>query len=233
MTQRLLLLSNSTNHGQAYLGHCEDEIRRHFGSARRVLFVPFALQDHAGYAAKARERFEEMGLELDSLHTATDPVAAVSQAEGMFVGGGNTFRLLLRLQEAELLDSIRARVKEGMPYMGASAGTNMAGPTIKTTNDMPIVQPHSFQALGLVSYQINPHYLDPDPGSTHMGETRETRIREFLEENDACVVGLREGGWLEVSGAQSTLRGPKSARVFRRDQEPLEVSPGSILEPLI
>src|SRR6185369_1305730 len=192
-TQRVLLISNSTLHGSGYLDHAESEIRSFLGDAKRVLFVPYALFDRDKYAANARQRFQKMGYELTSVHTAANPVAAVNETDAVFIGGGNTFRLLKALYDFDLLDAIRARVSNGMPYIGSSAGSNVAAPTIKTTNDMPIVQPPSFEALGLVSFQINPHYLDPDPNSRHMGETREERIVQFLEENDTSVVGLREG----------------------------------------
>jgi dipeptidase E len=152
----------------------------------------------------------------------------LTTAEAVFVGGGNTWRLLKALYEMDLLALIRARVLEGsLLYAGASAGSNVAGPTIKTTNDMPIVETPSLQALGLVSFQINPHYLDPDPASKHMGETRETRLREFHEENDTPVVGLREGAILRVEGESIVLKGQAGARLFRRGQEPVEVALGS------
>jgi dipeptidase E len=198
-----------------------------------VLFVPHALKDHAGYAAKARAAFEEIGFGLDSLHDASDPARAVEAAEALFCGGGNSFRLLASLYRMELLALIRRRVSQGMPYTGASAGSNLACPTIRTTNDMPIVEPPSLDALGLVSFQINPHYLDPAPGSTHMGETRETRIREFHEENDVPVVGLREGAILRIEGESVELRGRAGARIFRRGQEPVEVTPVSAIESLV
>jgi dipeptidase E len=153
----------------------------------------------------------------------------LDEAEAVFVGGGNTFRLLARLQQAGLVETLRDRVAAGMRYMGASAGTNLACPTIRTTNDMPVVQPVDFVALGLVPFQVNPHYLDPDPASAHMGETREERIREYLEENDAPVVGLREGSWIAVEGAVARLEGPRPARLFRRGRDPEEIDPGSDL----
>ncbi|HZM48863.1 MAG TPA: dipeptidase PepE, partial [Vicinamibacteria bacterium] len=151
----------------------------------------------------------------------------------VFVGGGNTFRLLKTLQDSELLEPLRRRVRDGLPYLGASAGTNITCPTIKTTNDMPIVQPPRFEALGIVPFQINPHYLDPDPGSRHMGETREDRIREFHEENDVPVVGLREGAWLRIEGTGGQVGGAASARVFRRGRAPEELALGSSLQALL
>ena len=230
---RLLLLSTSKLYGSEYLDHAEAEIRDFLGMIRRVLFVPFAIADQDGYAAKTRERFAGMGYGLDSLHEADDKQQAVSEAEAIFIGGGNTFRLLKTLYDYELLPLIKARVGAGMPYMGASAGSNVAGPTIRTTNDMPIVEPPSFNALGLVPFQINPHYLDPDPASTHMGETREERLLQFLEENDTTVVGLREGAWLRVEGGTTMLKGSSGARLFRKGQPPVEVSPGSDVRELL
>jgi dipeptidase E len=226
-TQRVLLISNSTLYGSGYLDHAESEIRSFLGDAKRVLFVPYALFDRDKYAATARQRFQKMGYELTSVHTAENPVAAVNETDAVFIGGGNTFRLLKALYEFDLIDAIRNRVSNGMPYIGSSAGSNVAAPTIKTTNDMPIVQPPSFNALGLVSFQINPHYLDPDPSSKHMGETREERIIQFLEENDTPVVGLREGAMLKIENGETILRGSTGARIFRRGIVPLEISPGA------
>jgi len=233
MARKLLLISTSTVHGTRYLEHAYDELREVLAGARRVLFIPHALKDHAGYAAKARAAFEEIGFGLDSLHEAQDAERAVREADAVFCGGGNTFRLLDALIGLDVLDALRERAAEGMPYTGASAGSNLACPTIMTTNDMPIVEPASFDALGLVSFQINPHYLDPLPGSTHMGETRETRIREYHEENARPVVGLREGAMLRVEGPRVELRGRAGARVFRRGQEPVEVAPVASIEALV
>ena len=232
-TMRLLLISNSTLHGSGYLDHAETEIRDFLGELKHVLFVPFALFDRDKYAATARERFHRMGYELTSIHTVANPVQAVKETDAMFIGGGNTFRLLKALYEFDLLDVIRERVNARMPYIGSSAGSNMACPTIKTTNDMPIVQPPSFNALGLVSFQINPHYLDPDPNLKHMGETREERIIQFLEENDTPVVGLREGAMLRMENGETILRGSTGARIFRRGFEPVEISPGTKLNGIV
>lgn len=230
--KRLLLISNSTLHGSGYLDHAESEIRSFLGDAKRVLFMPYALFDRDKYAANARQRFQKMGYELTSVHTAANPVAAVNETDAVFIGGGNTFRLLKALYEFDLIDAIRNRVSNGMPYIGSSAGSNVAAPTIKTTNDMPIVQPPSFEALRLVLFQINPHYLDPDPNSKHMGETREERIVQFLEENDTPVVGLREGAMLRIENGETILRGSTGARVFRKGVQPVEISPGTRLDNL-
>jgi len=218
---RLLLISSSNVHGYGYLDHPEAEMRAFLEGNRRVAFVPFAAHDHEAYTTKVRERLSRMNLDVV-------PIDEFDHADAIFVGGGNTFRLLKTLHERDLLAPIRDRVRAGLPYLGSSAGTVIAAPTMKTTNDMPIVQPPSFDALGLIDFQINPHYLDPEPDSTHRGETREERIREFHEENGTPVVGLREGSILRIEDTVTTLLGEKTARLFRRGQEPVEVQPGAI-----
>jgi dipeptidase E len=233
MVPRLVLVSTSTVFGTRYLEHAFPELRDGIGGAGRVLFIPYALKDRDGCAAKARAAFEQMGYGLISLHEASDPRRAIEDAEAVFCGGGNTFRLLKTLQELALLPLMRRRVLDGMVYTGASAGSNLACPTIRTTNDMPIVEPASLDALALVGFQINPHYLDPAPGSTHMGETRETRIREFHEENDAPVVGLREGAILRVEGRSVLVKGVAGARIFRRGEDPVEVAPVADIASLL
>jgi len=230
---RLLLLSNSTNHGAGYLDHAVEAIASFLGPVRRLVFVPFALRDHEGYTAKARARLAQAGIEVKGLTADAAGLRALDQAEAVFVGGGNTFRLLDRLQRSGLLDALRRRAMGGMPYLGASAGTNIAAPTIRTTNDMPIVEPAGFSALHLVPFQINPHYIDADPSSRHMGETREERLREFLEENETPVLGLREGSWLRVEGRAARLEGTGGARIFRRGVDPQEAAPGAILDALL
>lgn len=230
---RLLLLSNSTNHGAGYLEHAKAEIRGFFAGARRLGFVPFALQDQAAYFGKAAEELGREGFEVSRVTADAAGARLVRELEGVFVGGGNTFRLLLLLRQSGVLEALRARVLVGMPYMGASAGTNVASPTIRTTNDMPIVEPGSFDALGLVPFQVNPHYVDADPGSTHMGETREDRLREYLEENATPVLGLREGAWLRREGAALRLGGSHGARLFRRAVPPEELAPGADVSYLL
>ena len=233
MSRRLLLISNSTNHDQGYLDHVLSEIDGFLGPVRRLVFVPFALRDRAAYGAKAGERLAAIGVEVATLTADEAGRRLARKAEAVFTGGGNTFRLLRTLQDSGLLSILRERALTGMPYIGSSAGTNIAAPTIRTTNDMPIVEPDSFEALGLVSFQINPHYLDPDPGSTHMGETREQRIREFHEENETPVVGIREGAWIRVEGDHATLGGSRGARIFRRGLEPEERRTGESLDDLM
>jgi dipeptidase E len=231
--RHVLLISNSTLYGSGYLDHAESQIREFLGAVKSVLFVPFALYDRDAYAEQARHRFNAMGYELQSVHQVQDAPRSVDEAEAVFIGGGNTFRLLKALYDFELLIPIRRRVTAGMPYIGSSAGSNVSCPTIKTTKDMPIVQPPSFNALGLVHFQISPHYQDPDPNSTHMGETQEERIKQFLEENETHVVGLREGAMLRVEGSSIELRGSSGARVFRKVHPPVEIEPGAELRDLL
>ncbi len=230
---RLLLLSSSNVHGHGYLDHAAAELTDFLGPIDRVLFVPFALQDREGYSSKVRERLAPLGLEVDCLHSAPDPKAAVAAAQAVFIGGGNTFRLLSEIYRLELREALYERVLAGMPYVGSSAGTNLAGLSIGSSNDMPIVYPPSFVALGLVPFNFNPHYLDPDPHSTHKGETRETRIREFHEHNHQPVLGLREPAMLRREGDRLTLRGEAGARLFRAALEPVEVAAGEDLSALL
>jgi len=219
---RILLISNSTVYRRGYLDHVDDEIRNFLGPAKIVLFFPFALFDRDAYVAKVAARFKEFSYELRSIHKMDNQKEAIANTDAIFVGGGNTFRLLKSLQDLELLEPIRRKVKSGAPYIGSSAGSNVAGPTIKTTKDMPIVQPRSFDSLGLVPFQISPHFQDPDPNSKHMGETQEERIVQFLEENETPVVGIREGAWLLCENGAVKLKGETGARIFRRGEAPVE-----------
>jgi dipeptidase E len=220
-------------HGGGYLEHVSDELHDFWGDQRNVLFVPFALHDRDGYAAKVSSALTAFGLRVESLHAAADPKQAVGAADAIFIGGGNTFRLLRALQDLELIGSIQTKVLSGIPYVGSSAGSNVAAPTIKTTNDMPIVQPRSFDALNLVPFQICPHYRDPDPSSTHMGETQEDRIIQFLEENETPVVALREGAWIRCERESVVVGGLTCARIFKRDQSPIEVNAGVEISQLV
>ena len=230
---KVLLVSNSTVYGRGYLDHVEEEITNFLTGAGRLLFFPFALYDRDGYAARAKTRFAAMGYSMESVHQTDNPQKAIEQTDAIFIGGGNTFRLLKALQDLDFIEAIQRRVKAGALYIGSSAGSNVAAPTIKTTKDMPIVQPRSFDALGLVPFQISPHYLDPDPTSEHMGETQEERILQFLEENDTPVVGLREGAWLLVEGDSVTLKGSTGARIFRRGRAPVEATPLAQISTLV
>ena len=233
LPHRVLLISNSTVYGRAFLDHVESEIRSFLGGAKRILFFPFALHDRDAYTSTARNRFAAMGYALDSAHETSVPQNAVEETDAIFIGGGNTFRLLKALQDLDLIEAIRHKVSSGAPYIGSSAGSNVAGPTIKTTKDMPIVQPRSFDSLGLVPFQISPHYLDPDPKSTHMGETQEERILQFLEENETPVVAIREGAWLSCKDGSVTLKGQTGARIFRRGHAACEATPGAEITKLI
>jgi dipeptidase E len=235
MSENLLLISNSTVFGRGYLDHVAGEVVSTLGKVRNVLFFPYALHDMDSYAAKASQRLNALGYKVISIHTIEprDRRRAVEAASALFIGGGNTFRLLTALYRDDLLDPIRAKVAAGTPFIGSSAGSIVAGPTIKTTKDMPILQPPSFDSLGVFSYQISPHYLDPDPNSKHMGETQEERILQFLEENTTPVIGLREGSFVRQTGGTSALKGPHTARIFRRNIPPVEADPGTDLIKLL
>ncbi|MEU4048654.1 dipeptidase PepE [Streptomyces olivaceus] len=231
---KLLLLSNSTAPGHGYLEHAKDEIADTLGDVRDLVFVPYALADHDAYTAKVRAALSPLGVRVTGVHTHADPARAVRDAGAVFVGGGNSFRLLKNLHAHGLVTATRERVAAGAPYLGSSAGTNMACPTLRTTNDMPIVQPPTFEALGLVPFQINPHYLDASPDSSHMGETRAERLEQFLEENDVPVAALREGTWLRRDGDSLTLGGATTGAVlFDRAAGAREAASGSDLSALL
>lgn len=234
MRNNLFLLSNSVQPDQAYLEHARDALFEFLEDERRVLFVPYARVDYDNYTASVQQALAPLGIAVEGVHAAGDPYQSLVEARVVYVGGGNSFRLLKMLQSYQTLDIIRQRVQNGeLRYMGVSAGSNMACPSLRTTNDMPIVQPTSFNALGLLPFQINPHYLDPDPNSTHMGETREMRIEEFLEENDVPVLGLREGSWLRRREDELVLDGIIGARLFMRNRQPCEIAPGTNLSWLL
>ncbi len=224
-SRRLLLLSNSTLHPTGYLEYAEGFIKDFLdgAGAKEVLFVPYALADMDGYESVARKAFESLGFSLRSVHRTGNPSESVRKAEAIFVGGGNTFRLLKALYDNGMVEAIRRRVmEEGVPYIGSSAGTNVATKSICTTNDMPIVYPPSFDALGLVPFNINPHYIETDPGSTHQGETREKRIRQYQEVPGASpVLALKEGSILRVEGDRAELMGDFEALLFKGDKEPV------------
>jgi dipeptidase E len=229
----LLLLSNSTAPGMGFLEHATEAIQAVLGDRSSLLFVPFASSDPDTYTGIMRKVLARAGIEVTGLHQAGDPAAAVAGAQAVFVGGGNCFRLLRALATLGVLEPLRHAAQAGVPYLGASAGANLACPTIRTTNDMPIVEPGSLAALGLIPFQLNPHYLDPDPRSAHRGETRPQRIGEFLEENDVPVLGLREGAWLQVSGARAHLSGRNTGRLFRRHADPIDIPIGADLSHLL
>ncbi len=224
---RLLLISNSTMPGEAYLDYPKHEIKKFLGEKPlTALFIPYAAVTFSFdiYEQKVADRFHELGFKVQSIHRCSDPVKAVKEAEVIVVGGGNTWQLVRMLHDNGLMEAIRAKVLDGTPYIGWSAGSNVACPTLRTTNDMPIIDPKGFDTTGLVPFQINPHYLDANPEG-HGGETREQRIEEFLEINpDVYVVGLREGTMLHVEGRQMCLIGSRTARIFKKGTAPVELS---------
>lgn len=223
--KRILLASTSTVYGGTYLSYLQDELIDFFTGIDEILFVPYARPSgitHDEYTQIAQQFFNRVGKRIVGLHTFADPKKAIRQAKAIFTGGGNTFVLVNQLYGLEMMDVLRETVENGTLYMGTSAGSNIAGQTMQTTNDMPIVYPPSFKTLGLVPFNINPHYLDPDPQSKHKGETRETRIKEFHVFNDTPVIGLREGSWLRVEDEKVSLKGDLTARIFLKGQEPYE-----------
>jgi dipeptidase E len=231
--RRLLLLSNSSAPGMGFLEHALDAVEEILDGRLSLLFVPFASSTPDRYIRTMREALEPIGVEVHSAHEVHDVPAAVSRAEAVSVGGGNCFRLLRRLSDLDVLDDLRGAVHDGTPYLGASAGSNVACPTIRTTNDMPVVEPPSLAALGLIPFQINAHYIDADPANHHRMETRPQRIAEFLDDNDVPVLGLRVGSWLRVVAQTATLGGVSTARLFRRGEEPVEMPAGSDLSWLL
>lgn len=227
MSTHLLLASTSTVYGSPYLSYLKEDITRFFQGKSKIVFIPYARPGGVSwedYTAAASEVFSSLGFEMKGIHEWPEKTEALKWADGFFTGGGNTFVLLKTLQEEGLIPLLKDQIKAGKPYLGTSAGSNIAGQTISTTNDMPIVYPHSFDALQMVPFNINPHYLDPIEGSTHMGETRETRINEFHCFNDLPVAGLREGTALEIHGEELSILGEHSVRVFRAGKKPVEVS---------
>jgi len=234
MHNDLLLLSSSTVFGMKPLEYALDAVQAFLDGEDTIAFVPYALSNYESYTAGVQTMLAPLGVTVEGIHRATNPRQVVETARVLFVGGGNSFRLLKALQEHDLLAIVRERVEAGeLRYLGSSAGTNMACPSLRTTNDMPIVQPSSFGAFGLIPFQINPHYLDPDPHSTHQGEARADRIEEFLEENDVPVLGMREGCWLRRRASTLMLGGITGACLFTRNADPQEIVPGTDLSWLI
>lgn len=215
-----LLASTSTLPNEAYLAYLLPKLEILFQDVNEIVFIPFARPggiSHENYTKKANEAFEKIGKTCVGLHTFNQPIEAIKKAKGIFTGGGNTFVLLNTLYRYKLLAPLRQQLISGIPYLGTSAGSNICGVSIHTTNDMPIVYPTSYKALGIVPFLINPHYIDPDPSNKHMGETRETRIKEFLTYHNQQVVGLREGSWLQLEGDSIILKGNHTARIFSRN----------------
>jgi dipeptidase E len=230
--KNIVLASTSTLFGETYLAYLKPIIQELFEGVSEIIFIPFARPggiSHDDYTLKAAEAFKELNIEVKGLHTFTNPEAAIKDAKGFFTGGGNTFLLVKQLHDLGFMQTIKEAVEKGVPYMGASAGSNIGGVNMKTTNDMPIVYPPDFTTMGLVPFNLNPHYLDPYPDLKHNGETRETRIKEFHTQNSLPVVGLREGNWIRVKGKVITTEGSCETRIFEQGKEPYELSPGSIL----
>ncbi|MDN3596517.1 dipeptidase PepE [Zunongwangia endophytica] len=233
--KKAILASTSTLHGEDYLSYLLPHLNNLYGSNKEILFIPYARPggiSHDDYTKKAKQAFKKANLDLRGIHEFEKPLDALKNADGIFTGGGNTFLLVSELYRNGIMETLRQVVLYGTPYMGTSAGTNITGLTMGTTNDMPIIQPKSFKTLGFVPFNINPHYLDPDTNSTHKGETRETRIKEFHRINTQPVVGLREGSWLELDGNEITLKGQLSARIFECNKEAYEVEPNTTLTHL-
>ncbi|HMC00970.1 MAG TPA: dipeptidase PepE [Flavobacteriaceae bacterium] len=233
--KNIIIASTSTTHGGDYLEYLLNDLKVFFNSVETILFVPYARPggiSHNQYTEKVSIAFSKIEKKIVGIHEFEKPIDAVKNAEAVFVGGGNTFVLVNQLYKNDLIDVLITSVLNGTPYLGTSAGSNICGLTINTTNDMPIVYPQSFKALGFVPFNINPHYLDPDPTSKHMGETRETRIKEFHKFNTQPVVGLREGSWLHVNNNSIVLKGSLTARIFEHDKTPYEVSSETELNTL-
>jgi dipeptidase E len=230
-----IIASTSTLHGGDFLDYLLPELQLHFQDCKTILFIPFARSSgmtHDEYISKVALAFAKINKQVRGIHEFENPTEAIQKAEGIFTGGGNTFLLVSQLYKNNIMDVLADTVKAGTPYLGTSAGSNICGLTMQTTNDMPIIYPPSFQTLGLIPFNLNPHYLDPDNQSTHMGETREMRIKEFHVFNSLPVLGLREGSWLDVKGEKIILKGNLSARVFRQNQLPVEMESGSDLSDL-
>lgn len=233
--KNVILASTSILPGESYLEYLIPVIEPLYQKSDEIIFIPYARPGgitHDEYTNKVKEVFESLKLNIKGIHEFSKPVEAMKAAEAIFIGGGNTFLLVEKLYRCNLVNLIKEKVAIGMPYLGISAGTNIAGLTMQTTNDMPIIYPPTFQTLGVVPFNINPHYQDPDPDSPHMGETRETRIKEFHTLNTQPVVGLREGSWLEYFGEQIILKGGLPARIFKAGQEPEEVDSNTNLSDL-
>ncbi|RYJ52785.1 dipeptidase PepE [Flavobacterium petrolei] len=230
--KNILIASTSTLANENYLEYLLPELTTHFQDCDTILFIPYARPggiSHQEYTAMVGLAFAKINKKVIGIHEFEDPAEAIKNAEGIFTGGGNTFVLVSQLHKNNVMETLSEVVKNGTPYLGTSAGSNICGLTMQTTNDMPIVYPPSFKTLGLIPFNLNPHYLDPDTSSKHMGETRETRIKEYHAFNTVPVLGLREGSWLDVKGDSITLKGNLKARLFRQNQIPEELEPGTEL----
>lgn len=226
MNKKIILASTSTVHGGAYLEYLLPFLKNHFSDCKNLLFIPFAKPggiSHDDYTNKVKDAFAEINIQVTGLHEYENKKQAIKNAEAIFTGGGNTFLLVSQLYNYDLIAILKDTIESGVPYLGTSAGSNIGGLTMNTTNDMPIVLPKSFNTLGLIPFNLNPHYLDPIQGSTHMGETRETRIKEFHTISNIPVLGLREGSWLEIYGKDVWLKGNLTARLFTPKETPVEI----------
>lgn len=226
--RKLIIASTSTVHGGEYLDYLFPTLKEHFNNVKTLLFIPYARPGgitHDEYTKIVSKAFQKLNISVKGIHEFEKPIEAIQNAEAVFTGGGNTFLLVSELYRNDILESIEKAINNGIPYLGTSAGSNICGLTMGTTNDMPIIYPPSFRTFGFVSFNINPHYLDPDTNSTHMGETRETRINEFHKFNPQPVLGLREGSWLEVNGNSIILKGNLTARLFSQNNKPVELEP--------
>ncbi len=233
--KNIIIASTSTVHGSGFLEYIMDELEVLFKQTEEIIFIPFARPgglSHDDYTDKTRLAFEKINKKVKGIHEFNNPIEAIQNAKGIFVGGGNTFVLINQLYKNNLISILQDTIHAGTPYLGTSAGSNICGLTINTTNDMPIIYPPSFKALSFVPFNINPHYLDPDPTSKHMGETRETRILEFHKFNSQPVVGLREGSYLHILGENIILKGSFSARIFEHNKPVYELSSSSNLNQL-
>lgn len=231
----IIIASTSTLHGGNYLEYLLPTLQSHFKDCSTILFIPYARPSgisHDEYTKKAAQAFASINIKVQGIHEFENPEEAIQNAEGVFTGGGNTFLLVTQLYKNKIMQLLAEKVKNGTPYLGTSAGSNICGLSMQTTNDMPIIYPPSFQTLGLIPFNLNPHYLDPDANSQHMGETRETRIKEFHAFNAIPVLGLREGSWLEVIGNKITLKGALKARLFKQNEAPQELETESDLSSL-
>lgn len=229
----VLMASTSTVYGSEYLAYLKEPLQEHFKEAKEIIFIPYARPGgitHDEYTEKAKEGLAFLGKKIVGLHEKLDKKKALQEAEAIFTGGGNTFLLVTKLYEHQLMHPLQEALLSGTAYLGTSAGSNICGLNMQTTNDMPIIHPPSFKTLGIVPFNVNVHYIDPDPTSKHKGETRETRIKEFQNLNKTNVVGLREGSWLHVTKDNIILRGPLAARIFEPGKTPYEVQPNSSLK---
>jgi dipeptidase E len=229
---KAIIASTSTLHGGNYLEYLFPVLTTHFEGCKTILFIPYARPggiSHDDYTLKVKTAFAKINIDVSGIHEFENPSEAIQNSEAIFVGGGNTFLLVSQLYQNNVMTVLSEVIKSGKPYLGSSAGSNITGVSMQTTNDMPIIYPPSFATLGIIPFNLNPHYLDPDTNSKHMGETREMRIEEFHAFNETAVLGLREGSWLEVSGTKIILKGNLSARLFRKNQNPEEIASESDL----